>query len=334
MSEVGPALTSPTQFEVTLAEEDEGEDADSESSQFRSSFLSSPLAIQADATELASWPEAPTPQSVHRSSNHPHSSPKVPHRSTGRPPPEKSTRFSTALPPWRQSEQSGTQYLASEPLLHPSTPHHGILIQGGHGSLENYYTLWDMDRTSTSSQLQAGHSHLGQTPSRQQDTTPPHSVPEWQFAHTQSSAYPLQFDPSSHPGSGCLLQPFQADDRTRFIPMTTPSSSHCFTIPLPRQTVAIDSSWDHESSITMIPDIAHPRNPMIPPWPSGSVLPTPSFPEPLQNSGSPPDPWMFYHLVSDHHRESSHPDFLDTSANTEGCTLLSLDKSRGDQFSR
>lgn len=328
MSEVGPALTSPTQFEVTLMEEDEGEDACSESSQFRSSFLSSPLAIQADATELASRPEAPMPQSVHRSSNHPHGSPKMLHRSTGHPPPQKSTRFSTTLPSWRQSEQSGTQYLASEPPLSPSA-HHGILIQGGRGSPENDYTLWDMDRTSTSSQLRASHSHFGQIPSGQQHSTPPHSIPEWQFAHTQSSAYPLQFDPSSHPGSGCLLQPFQV------IPMMTPPSSHCFTIPLPRQNVAIDSPWDHESSITMIPGTAHPRNPMIPPWPSGSVLPNPSFPEPLQSSGSPPGPWVFCHLVSDHHRESSHPDdFLDPSAHAEGCTLLSLDKPEGDQFFR
>ena len=316
MSEVGPAQTSPTQFEVTLTEEDEGWDASSESSPLRSSFLSPPLALQADATELTPRPEALTPQSVHRSSNYPHGSPKMPHWSTSHPPPQKSTRFSSALLPRQQSEQSGIQYFASETLLHPPTPHHGIPIQGGRGSLENDYTLWDIDRTSTSSRLQIGHSHLSQIPSGLQHTTPPHSIPEWQFAPTQLSAYPLplQFDPSSHPGSGCLLQPFQADDRTRFIPTTTPPSSHCFTIPLP-QNVAIDSSWDHESSTTVVPGIARPRNPMVPPWPSGSVLPSPSFPEPLQNSGSPPGSWVFYHPVSDYQRESSHPeDILDTSA--------------------
>lgn len=283
MSEVGPALTSPTQFEMMLSEEDEGEDASSESSQFRSSFISSPLAIQADATASPSGPETPTPRSARCSSNYSHGGPEMLHQCTGYPP------------------------------LHPPTLH-GIPIQGCHGSLANDYTFWDMDRTSTSTQGIQLQPHPSQIPSGQlQHAMPPHSIHEWQLAeaHPRSSSYPFQLDSSSQPGSGSSLQPFQADDRTRFIPTTPPSSSYCFTIPFPQHIVAIDSSWNYEPSITMIPDS---RN-----WPSGLVLSNPSLPEPLQNSGSPHSPGVFYHSVSDHHRKFSHPeDFLGTSAYGEG----------------
>lgn len=288
MSEVGPTLTSPTQFEMTLTEEDEGEDASSESSRFRGSFISSPLAMQVDATASTSRPETPTPRSVCPSSNHSHGSPEMLHRCTGYPP------------------------------LHPPT-FHGIPIQGCHGSLDNDYTLWDMDRTSTSIQdiqLQAGHSHPSQIPSGQlQHAMLPHSIHEWQLAkaHPRSSTYPFQFDPSSHPGSSCPLQPSQADYRTGFIPTTppSPSSSHCFAVPFPQHIVAIDSSWNYEPNITMITE---PRN-----QPSGLVLSNPSLPGPLQNSGPPHGLGVFYHSVSDHHRKFSHPeDFFATSAHAEG----------------
>ncbi|KAF8559164.1 hypothetical protein OG21DRAFT_1481014 [Imleria badia] len=324
MSEVGPALTSPTQFEVTLAEEDEGEDATSESSQFRSSIPSSPLAIQADATGLASRPETPMPRSDRRSSNYPHDSPKMLHWSTGHPPPQTSTRFCTTLLPRRQFVQSGTQYRASEPILQPPALHHGIPIQSGHRSFENDCALWGMDCTPTSIQPPADHSHPIQIPTGQlQHTILPHSIPEWHFAnaHTQSSEYPLQLDPSSYPGSGCLLLPFQADEPTRIVPTMSPSSSHCFTIPFPQQNVAPDSSRNHESSINMIPGIAHPQYPVMPPWRQGSTLPNSPFPRPLQDPGSPPGLGVFYHLVSDHHEQSTHSEgFLGTFAQAEGFT--------------
>ncbi|KAH0839803.1 hypothetical protein J3R83DRAFT_748 [Lanmaoa asiatica] len=313
MSEIGPALTSPTQFEVTLTEEDEGEETNSESSRLYNTSPLSPLAIQTDATELTFRRETPAPRSVQRSSSHPHGSPKILHRNTGDLPLQNSTCFTTTLFPRRQSEQSRIQHHASEPLLHPPALHHGTPIQGDRGSFENNYTLWDIDRPSTSNQPQAGPFHGSYFPTGQlQYAMPPHSIYQWQFAnaYTQSSAYP---------GSGYLLQPFQADDKTRFIPTTPPSSSHSFTTALPQQIFGIDSSWNHESSTTMIPGIAHPRNPMISQWPSGSVPLNPSFPGSLQNSESSLGPGVSYHLVSDHHRNSSHTeDLLGTFAHPEG----------------
>lgn len=326
MSEVGPVLTSPTQFEVTLAEEDEGEDATSESSQFRSSFPSSPLTIRLDATEPTSRPETPMPRSDNRSSDHPHGS-LVLHRSTGHPPTQKSTRFCTTLLPRRQS---ATQYRASEPILQPPALHHGIAIQGGHESLGNDCALWGMDYTSTSIQLLANHSHPSQIQSGQlQHTVPTHSIPEWQFAsaHTQSSEHPLQLNPPSHPGSGCLLLPFQADDPTRIVPTISPPS-HFFTIPFSQQNVGSNPSRNHEPSKGMIPGTPFSQYPIIPPLPPGSSLLNPPFPRPLQNSGSLPSSGVFYHLVTDRHRQSTHlDDFLGTTVQAERCMLLSPDKS-------
>ena len=298
MSEMGPALTSPTQFEVTLTEEEEAEDAGSESSQFRSFFLLSPLAIQAQPT---SRPETAVPRSVHRSSNHPHHGPEMSHRDTEHPSPQKSTRFRTTLLLGQQSEQSETQHPAWEPRFHPPSLR-GIPIQGGHGSPENNYTLWDMDRTSSSIQLRDVHSH----PSGQlQHTMSPHSLPEWQFAdpHTHSSPYPVQPNTSPHLGGGCPLLPYQADDQTSFIPTMSPSSgsSHRSTIPSPQQNVAVHSSRGYESSM-------HDGYPMMAPWPEWSTLTDPPLPLPLQNPVSPPGPGMFYHLVSDRHGRSTHPE--------------------------
>lgn len=295
MSEVGPALTSPTQFEMMLADEDEGEDTNSESSRLYSFFSSSQLAIQTGATELTSRPKTPTPRSVHRLSNHPYGSPQILRRSIGYLPPPSSTYFNTTLLPRRQSEQSGIQHHTSKPLLHTPPLHYSIPLQGGRGSFENDLSIWDMDRTSTSIQP----SHASHIPSGQlQRTIPPHSVPEWQFAntYTQSSAYySFQPNPSSHPDGGYPFQPFPDDDQSRFILMTSPSSSHCSTMPLLQQNVGIDSCWDHESGTTRIPGIAHHRNHMTAQWPSGSVLPGTS-----QNSGPSLGPArMFYHLGSE-----------------------------------
>lgn len=329
MSEMGPALTSPTQFEMMLPEEDGGEDTSSESSRLYSSFPSSPLAIQADVAELTSPPEAPTSRFIHRSSGRPHRSLEVLHRSTGHLPPQNSTCASTTFLPRRRSGQPSLQHHVSEPPTHPFALHHGASIQGDCGSFEDDYTLWDC--TSTGIQPRTGSFHRIHVPSGQLQ----HTIPEWQFANaqTQSSVYPLQANPSSYPGSGYLFQPSQADDRTQFIPTTSPSFSHRFTIPLCQQNAGIDSSWNHDSSITMIPGIVHPRNPTISQWPSGSIPPNPPFLEPLQNSELSLDPRVFYHLVSDHHRNLPHSEvLLGTFTHAEGCTLLSLDEAGDDNL--
>ncbi|KAG6378602.1 hypothetical protein JVT61DRAFT_12869 [Boletus reticuloceps] len=335
MSEVEPALTSPTQFEVTLMEEDEAEDASSESSQFRNTFLSPPLAIQADVAELTSRPETPMPRSVHPSSNYPHYSPESLHRSAGHTSPQESEYFSTTLLARWQSEHPGTQGCASDPLFHPPALCRGISIHGGHGSYDNDYALWDVDRTSTSIQLRADHSYPSQIPSGQPGYTMPlHSIPDLHFAntHPQSSPYPAQLNASTQPGSGCLLLPFQADEQT-FGPMTSSSFSHCFTIPLSRLDVAINPSQNRESSLTRTSSTQFP----YPTWPPASTLPNPSFPDPLQNSGSPPSPGVPYHLVSDHRRTSTHHDnFLDTSRTLRAvrfCRLTSPEPG-GEQFTR
>lgn len=323
MSEMGPALTSPTQFEAMLTEEDEGEDTSSESGRLYSTFPSSPSAIHLDVTEL-------TPRSVHCSSSHPHGGSEILHRSNGHPPPQNSTCFGTTLLRRQRSEQSYMQRHALEPLLHPPALHHGISIQGGCGSFENDYSLWDMDPTSAGIQPPIGSSYRSHVPSGQlQHALPPPSIPEFANAHTQSSAY---LSPLSLPGRGCLFQPFQADDRAKFITTTPPPPSYCLTLS---QQNGIDSSWNHDSSMTMIPSITHTRNPMISQWPSGSVPPNLSFPEPLQNSGSSLGPGVSYHPVSNHRRNLPHPeDLLGTFAHAEGCTLLSLDNPGSDQFTR
>ncbi|KAG8218518.1 hypothetical protein J3R82DRAFT_4156 [Butyriboletus roseoflavus] len=284
MSEMGPVLTSPTQFETTLTEEDEGDDTSSESGRLYSTFPSSLLAIQPDATELTFRPETPAPRSVYCSSSHLHGSPEILHRSGGYPPPQNSTCFGTMLLQRQQSEHSDIQRHASEPLLHPPALHHEISIQCGCGAFEDDYTLWDMDRTSASIEPQAGPSYRSHVPSGQlQHPMPLHSIPEWQFAnpHTQSSAYPIQANPLSLSGSDCLLQPSQAGDRDKFIATPPLPPTYCFTLPLSQQNVGVNSSWNHESSMTMIPSIAHSRNPVISQWASGSVPPNLCLPRAL-----------------------------------------------------
>lgn len=299
MSQVGPALTSPTQFEMTLTDEDyedEGEDTSSESSKLYGIFSSSPSAIQTGTTEQTFRPETPTPRSVHRLSNLPRDIPQSFHRRTGHSPPPSSTRFSTvSLPRWQYEHSNMQHHEASESLFHPFPPHYTNLTQGHRGSFENDPSFWDTDFTPISIQPRTGPHHSSPIPSRQlQHAMLPRSDPEWQYAD---------------------IHTFPDDSQTRLIPTPPPSSSRYLTMPLSQQDDGIYSSWNHEAGITI---------------PLDSY-----FPELLQSSGLPFDPaCMFYHLVSDH-TNSSHPEnSLDVFPYAEDCMLLSLDKPGDDQSIR
>lgn len=297
MTEVGPVLTSPTQFEVILIEEDEKEGPSSESGQFCSTFPSSSSAIQVDAIELSPRHGAPMPRPARRSLNRPCGSPSMFHQNAehSHPPPRELTRFNATLPS-RQPDQSGAQYRASESPSHSPALHHGILIGSGHPLLDNDHTFWDMDHSSIGVQLLSAPSHLNRFPNGQlQHTMPPPSILEWQSTntHTQSSVYPFEFDRLSQPGS--LSLPFQVDDRSGLVPTTSPPSPHCCTTSLLQRNVTIDQIWDHESGITMVPAFVHPRYPMAPPSTQGLTLSDPSFPEyPGESS-----PHLGDHLVSE-----------------------------------
>lgn len=291
MCEVGPALTSPTQFDMALADEDERENTSSESNRLYSSFFSSPLVIETAVSELTSWSKTPTPRSMHRLSNHPRGSPQMQH----------------------QSHPPGIQHHALNPVFHPPPLPYNIPIQGGCGSAEHDPSLWDTDRASTSIQLCTSPSGASLVPSGQlQHAMPSHSVPEWQFAnaHTQPSAYPFQPTLLSPPDSSHLFQPLPDNDQSMFIP----------TMPW-QKNVGIDLPWIHESDTTRVPSVMHPRTHMMAQWPSGLVLP-----DTLQTSGSSLSPAGGFHdLVSDHGNSSYPEDSLDAFPHAEGCRSTNLE---------
>ena len=338
MSEVGPVLTSPTQFEMTLTDEDDGEDTNSESNHLYSSFYPSPRAMDVGAIKLASRPETPTPQSVHLLSNRPHGVPSMTQRSTGRSPPPNSTYFSTMLPPVQQPEQSGVQHYASEPFLHLlPPPQYTTPIQCGHEPLGSSFGLRDMDRTSANSQFRVGPSRAGFVPSGQlQHIVPPQLVPEWRFADSQTHLYPSLPNPSSNSDSGYLLEALPDDNQAMFIPAMPPPSFHCFRMPPDEQNVGVDSFWDHGSSPTGIPGIMDPRNPTMAPWPLGSVPASSEFhpgPVEISESSSLTPAWPLRHAISDH-RNSSHPENALYTYPVEGCMLAPLDEPENGQFRR
>ncbi|KAG9317341.1 hypothetical protein JVU11DRAFT_1540 [Chiua virens] len=318
MSEVGPILTSPTQFERTLMEEDEGVDTGSESSPVYSAFPLSPLTIRTDVTELSSQIETSSPSSVHPSSGHLHDSLEVSRRFTGHPLSRNSRRPRTIS---LSRRQFSIQHHGAEPPLHLPTVHDDLPTQRGRGLSEQEYDPWDIDYTSTSIRAdlyQGNHEQL-------QFTIPPHSSVEWQFsdAHTQFPAYPSQPNTSSHSFTGYPSRSLQPNDRDRMIPMTPPSFTHFSALPLPQQHAGIDTPWNHD---TLASGITYPRNLMIPQWPS--TPPNQSFPG-IQSPESISGSGVFYHLDS----SFSHPeDLLGTLPHSDSHAMLSLEKPEGDHF--